>query len=65
MLPRVLIEQYWDRVRELVEADAHLSRTQAQEAVTRYRRLVEPKVGEMTYHRDAEDVAMTIAYAAG
>ena len=63
MLPQPLIEEYWDRVRRILQNEYHLNRTQSEQAVSRYRVLVEPKAGEMTYHQDAKEVAETISHA--
>ena len=61
MLPQPLIEEYWDRVRGILEVDYQLSRLHASQAVSRYRGMVEPKAGEMTYHQNVAEVAATIA----
>jgi hypothetical protein len=63
MLPQPLIEQYWDRVRGILQKDYHLKRNQSDQAVSRYRGMVEPKAGQMIYHQDAKEVAGTIAQA--
>ena len=63
MLPQPLIEEYWDRVCRILQEDYHLNRDQSQQAVSRYRALVEPKAGEMTYHQDAREVAETLSRA--
>jgi hypothetical protein len=64
MLPQPLVEEYWDRVRRMLEADYHLKPPQASQAVSQYRGMVEPRAGEMTYHQDAAEVAGIIAHAA-
>ena len=61
MLPPALVEQYWDEIREFLQEEHGLSREQSQQAATVYRHEVEPKAGDMLYHRDAKDVANTIA----
>lgn len=61
MLPPPLVEQYWNEVREFLHEQHQLSREQSQQAATDYRHEVEPKAGDMLYHRDAKDVANTIA----
>lgn len=63
MLPQPLIEEYWDRVRRILQEDHHLERSQSEQAVSRYRAIVEPKAGEMTYHQDAKEVAEAISHA--
>lgn len=63
MLPQPLIEEFWDRVGAILEEDCRLSKEQRHEAVSKYRRWVEPKVGEVIYNRNAEDVATTICKA--
>ena len=63
MLPPPLIEQYWQSVRSLLEKDHSLKGERSREALSRYRRLIEPKVGDMIYHEDVGKVASTIAAA--
>src|SRR5436190_4923443 len=63
MLPPYLIEQFWQKVQVLLESDHCLKRDRSREALSRYRKLVEAKVGDMIYHQEARDVAATIAAA--
>ena len=62
MLPQPLIEEYWNRVCKILHEEYHLHRSQSEQAVCRYRTMVEPNVGEMTYHQDAREVAETISH---
>ena len=64
MLPQALIEEYWDRVRGILEVDHHLHRARAEQAISWYRGHVVPKAGDMTYHQDARDLAASLACAA-
>ncbi len=61
MLPQPLIEEYWERVCRILQEDYHLKRTPSEQAVSRYRAMVEPKAGEMTYHQDVKEVAEVIS----
>lgn len=63
MLPRALIEQYWDRVSSIVKKKCALNEQSAKLAVSRFRTEVEPKVGEMIYHDNVENVAQTVVNA--
>ena len=45
MLPPNLIEQFWQKVQVLLESDHCLKRDRSREALSRYRKLVEAKVG--------------------
>jgi hypothetical protein len=60
MLPQPLIEEYWEKVRELLRKDYCLDEQQSNEAVSVYRQVVEPKVGPMLYHEDATRIASTV-----
>jgi hypothetical protein len=60
MLPQPLIEAYWDRVCRVLQEDYHLERSQSENVVSQYRAEVEPRMAEMTYHQDVEEVAQTI-----
>jgi ribosomal protein L25 (general stress protein Ctc) len=61
-LPKNLIEKFWSRVRRLVKDQCGLTSTAARAETDGYRRSVESKVGDMIYHENAEDVALTIAH---
>ncbi len=63
MLPQPMIEEFWGKVEAILEKDCTLPEDQWRKAVSKYRHWVEPKVGEMIYHRDAKDVATTISKA--
>jgi hypothetical protein len=62
MLPQPLIEEYWDRVRRILQNDYQLDSSQSQETVDRYRKEVEPRAGEMVYHQDAKEVAEALSH---
>ena len=62
VLPQPLIEEYWDRVCKILQDEYHLHRSQSEQVVFRYRTMVEPNAGEMTYHQDAREVAETISH---
>ena len=63
MLPRPLVEEYWDRVVSVIGKQCHLSDESARLAVSRFRAEIEPKVGDMIYHEKAETVANTVVNA--
>lgn len=63
MLPQPLIEEYWDRLRRILQDDYHLSRIQSEQAVSVYRAQVEPLAGEMTYHQNIKEVAEAISHS--
>jgi hypothetical protein len=62
MLPENLISQFWDTVAMVLRSRFDLSQREVGTAIARYRAAMERHhVGDMTYHRDAESVAETIA----
>lgn len=63
MLPRPLIEEFWNQVASIVKRKCHLSEDRAFAATSRFRNDIEPKTGEMIYHDNVENVAETIANA--
>jgi len=63
MLPRALIEEFWNRVSSIVQKRCHLTDERTQIAVMRFRNEIEPKVGDMIYHDKEDNVANTIIAA--
>ncbi len=63
MLPQPLIEQFWQQVDRILEAEYCLTGEQSKLAVSKYRQEIEPKAGQMVYHQDATEVALSIANA--
>lgn len=63
MLPRAMIEDFWNRVSQIVKKRCHLHEELAYSAVMRFRNEVEPKTGEMIYHENVEAVAETVVSA--
>jgi hypothetical protein len=63
MLPQALIEEYWERVFSIVKKKCRLDDRSARMAVAGFRTEIEPKVGEMIYHDNVENVAETVANA--
>lgn len=63
MLPQPLIEEYWNHVCRILQDVYRLDRSKSEQAVSRYRAIVEPKAGEMTYHQDVKEVAEIVSQA--
>lgn len=64
MLPIELTVGFWEEVMQILMQEYHLPSDRAQEGIVDYRvRLELHGVGEMVYHRNARDVAQTIARA--
>lgn len=63
MLPGALVEQFWDRVSSIVRKKCDLSEQMTQSVVFRFREETEPKVGEMIYHDNVENIAQTVINA--
>ena len=63
MLPRPLVEEYWDQVADVVRKKCRLDDGEARSAVTHFRAEIEPKVGDMIYHENADKVAETVINA--
>jgi hypothetical protein len=62
MLPRHLIVEFWDTVKQELREVSDLSEENADEAIRRYRLALERhQIGDLVYHRDPESVAKTIA----
>lgn len=62
MLPEHLKAQFWIEVEQMLQRRHRLNKKTARHAVEEYRARVEgPRVGDMVYHRDADEVAATIA----
>jgi hypothetical protein len=60
-LPADLIMRFWEEVYGQLQTAHDLSATDAATAITRFRAATDELVGDMLYHRDAHDVADTIA----
>jgi hypothetical protein len=61
MLPEHLKAQFWIEVEQALQQRHCLSQEDARNRIQEYQELViSPRVGDMIYHRDAEDVAATI-----
>ncbi|HYV34240.1 MAG TPA: hypothetical protein VE988_00965 [Gemmataceae bacterium] len=63
MLPRPMIEDFWDRVSNIANKSCRLSDQKMRSAVERFRAEIEPNVGEMIYHENADKVAETLVNA--
>jgi hypothetical protein len=60
MLPQPLIEEFWHKVQNTLQEDYGKDVRESRRAVDRYRQVVETRVGDMIFHRDAKEVAATI-----
>lgn len=61
MLPEKLIADFWVQVLLDLVSRHQITGENAAEAVRVYRAMIEYRVGDMIYHRDAEQVAETVA----
>ncbi len=61
MLPKDRVVEFWSTVRTALRDRYKLSDDNAGQAISLYRSTIVPKSGEMTYHRDRESIAETVA----
>jgi hypothetical protein len=62
MLPKDLIDEFWDIVKRELQERHELSESNANTAISLYQSALDRhQVGDMVYHRNAESVADTIA----
>jgi hypothetical protein len=63
MLPEPLKVAFWAKVLAILQLQYSLSAERARAAIADYQEIVGPRVGEMVYHRDPDEVAEVIAAA--